>query len=100
MAPAFIESLRAAVPLELRELPRWVLWRKSPKKDRPGEFDKLPFYATTKAMRHGKQGTAEDRANLVTFEEAVGELTKGARFDGVGFAPLDGDLFFSSFQAS
>ena len=38
-------------------------------------------------MRHGAQGSAEDRAQLGTFDEALAALESG-RYDGVGFAML------------
>lgn len=76
--------LRNPPPGELRELRGWLVWRfvQDPGEQKPR---KVPFYVRGRAR--GKQGTPEDRAQLVTFEEADAARARG-NFDGVGFCPL------------
>ena len=74
------------IPQELRRLKQWLLWRYVPKKGKPGEFDKVPFYAHG-APREGAQGSPEDRAALATFEDVRAEFERGGH-DGVGLAML------------
>lgn len=78
----------ANLPQAMRDLPQWLLWRKEQfagdKKPR-----KVPYYASGR-KRRGEQGSPDDRAALVTFDEALAAL-EARRFDGVGFAFLPGD---------
>jgi KaiC/GvpD/RAD55 family RecA-like ATPase len=76
--------LRNPPPLEMRELRGWLVWRFIQEHGEP-KPRKVPFYVRGRAR--GKQGTPEDRAELVTFEEAQAACTRG-NFDGVGFCPM------------
>lgn len=80
MAKKF-EHLQA--PDALRELKGWLVWRWVRRPDRPKAL-KMPYYVSGSVRKHA-HGTAEDRALLVTFEEAkrVADLHD---FAGVGLA--------------
>jgi hypothetical protein len=84
-----LEDLQRNVPHELRELSAWLLFRLEPKAGKPGEWDKVPYYASG-AKRHGRQGSPEDAEHLTDFPAAMAALTgqRGAWFDGVGLALL------------
>jgi len=72
------------VPQPLRDLPGWLIWKfeeNGTKKPR-----KVPYYARG-GRRHGVQGRPEDRAQLVSFQDALTQANARG-FDGVGFAPL------------
>ena len=86
---AMLEDLRRNVPHELRELSAWLLFRLEPKPGKPGEWDKVPYYANG-TKRHGRQGSPEDAEHLADFAGAMQALAgpRGMRFDGVGFALL------------
>lgn len=77
-----------APPKLLMDAPAWVLWALEPNPDRPEKPQKVPYYARTQRKRHGKQGTPEDLAELVTFDRAARALERfPGRFRGVGFVP-------------
>jgi hypothetical protein len=78
----------AAVPLALRERAQWLCWRLE---EKPGAKKpaKMPYYASGK-RRTGVQGSAEDRAALVTFDAAVAAMAD-RKFSGIGFAFLPDD---------
>lgn len=70
-------NLIANVPHGLRDLKAWVLWKKGKVRplDKPDgttklKFDKVPYYVSG-GKRHGTQGSAVDRAKLVTFDVAL-----------------------------
>lgn len=73
-------------PDALRGMRAWLLWKSAPHPEKPNKRRKVPRYAGTGAFR-GAHGTPEDRAQLVTFDEAKAALLKGG-YDGVGFATL------------
>ncbi len=75
--------LTTQCPAELRTLPAWLMWRLEyhEGEDKPR---KVPFYASG-ARRHGKQGTAQDRQQLVTFDAARAAAAR-RNMDGVGIA--------------
>lgn len=83
----------AAIPTTLKSEKAWLLWRKVPKEKDPSRFDKVPHYANGK-LRRGVQGTDIDRAQLVTFDEALKSLGQSKfsfnPFTGVGIASLPG----------
>ena len=90
--PALSEQW-ASVPDELKSEKAWLLWRKVPKPNKPGKFDKVPHY-TNGEMRKGIQGSEKDKANLVTFKNAVKALEKsGNKFAGLGIAALPGSTW-------
>jgi hypothetical protein len=72
-------------PSDIRNLPAWLIWRLEhhENEDKPR---KVPYYAGG-SKRHGKQGTPEDCAKLVTFDAAKRAAAKRG-FDGVGLATL------------
>ncbi|WP_394761980.1 AAA family ATPase [Phenylobacterium sp.] len=74
-------------PLELRDIPAWLLWRYE---QHPGEPKprKIPYYLDGR-KRHGRQGSPEDRARLVTFAAARSAAARG-NYEGVGIALLPG----------
>jgi hypothetical protein len=82
-----------APPRTLDELKRrriWLCFKLIPKSDGSGKFDKVPHYAASGAKRSGKQGADADRAQRVTFDEAVAAAARH-RLDGAAIAPLPGD---------
>jgi putative DNA primase/helicase len=80
----------AALPPEITRLRNWLVWRMLPQEG--GKPRKVPYYASGPA-RPNQQGTAEDRALLATFEEAVAAIQRSQSWErpytGLGFAPLD-----------
>lgn len=83
-----IERLNLAVPANIHKLKQWLMWKYEPAA-RPGDKDrKVPYYANN-TRRRGEQGGQEDRARLVTFDEAIAALRSGV-FTGVGIALLEG----------
>jgi hypothetical protein len=75
-------------PAPLRHLTSWLVWRfehlAGEKKPR-----KVPYYANG-VRRFGVQGSAKDRAQMVTFDAAIRAAVRGG-YSGVGIALLDGD---------
>lgn len=76
-----LENLRA--PDALRELKGWLVWRWVQKPGRP-KPSKMPYYVKG-GVRKGDMGSAQDRANMVTFDEAK-EFAIRHDFAGVGLA--------------
>jgi hypothetical protein len=76
------------IPELLKAQHNWLVWRLTQK---PGQKkpSKIPYYATNGVMRSGEQGSQEDRAQLVSFEEALAAAERGG-FSGVGMALLPG----------
>lgn len=68
-------------PRELRELGRWVMWRKEKKED--GKWTKVPY------RPDGKRASATDPADWSAFEECAEAV---ARFSGVGFVLAGGQV--------
>ena len=71
-------------PPELADRRIWLTWR-IVQRER-GKPDKVPYYATTGVLR-GKHGTPEDRAELVSYDQAVAAAAERGH-DGVGLALL------------
>lgn len=80
MAKKF-EHLQA--PDALRELRGWLVWRWVRRPDRPKAL-KMPYYVSGPVRKH-THGSTEDRALLVTFEEAK-KAADLHDFAGVGLA--------------
>ncbi len=74
-AELLIARIREQVPAQLLELPVWLLH----------DADKTPYYADG-SKRRGVLDSAEDRARLVTFEEAARALERVTRACGLGVA--------------
>src|SRR6185312_4565461 len=88
-----INRWRASTPEELYDLHVWLLWQRRPKPGKPGKFDKIPRYASG-YQRHGVNGGADDRAQLVDFGDILVAYRRG-RCDGIGVALLP-DMPFSA----
>ena len=67
-----MSDLYQNIPAELRDLPRWVLWRFVQVGERK---TKVPF------QRHGAKASSTDPATWCSFDEA----TQAQGFDGIGF---------------
>jgi hypothetical protein len=76
------------VPQELRDRPQWLVWRFEHQKDEK-KPRKVPYYVNGQ-RRQGTQGSEDDRLQLVLFDAAINEMSRG-KYDGVGFAFLPGD---------
>lgn len=92
---ALTQSLRADfhnnhenIPAELKGLPAWLVWQIGSINAEKGKASKIPVYATTGMNRRGDQGSPDDRANLVTFDEAMKAFRRSKRFAGLGIATL------------
>jgi hypothetical protein len=70
-----------AIPAELRELPRWVVWRWGDVDPKTGKRKKPP-YQPTKPSEHA---SSTNHTTWGTFEQAVSLVNAGSA-DGVGFA--------------
>lgn len=80
MAKKF-EHLQA--PAALRDLKGWLVWRWVRRPDRPKAL-KMPYYLSG-SVRNKAHGSHEDRALLVTFDEAR-DFAEKHDFAGVGLA--------------
>ena len=72
-------------PSMLRSLPGWLVWRFE-YFDNETKPRKMPYYISG-IKRHGTQGLAPDKAQLVPFEAAKAAAIRMG-YDGVGFATL------------
>jgi hypothetical protein len=82
-----VRLLEQNVPAELRKKRIWLLWQGVFNSER-NKWDKIPYY-TNGQKRHGQNGSAEDRAALVTFEQALKALAApSGEYDGLGIALL------------
>ena len=78
-----IERIRGAVPRQLLDLPVWLLWKQV---NSPGKKPrKVPHWADG-SPREGELDSAEDRARLVTFEEAARVFLRNVGYAGLGIA--------------
>jgi putative DNA primase/helicase len=79
------DRLMLIVPDELRSLKSWLIWKRIPV---PGKKDrKVPMYVSG-PTRHGEQGSAADRSNMVTFDEALRAFRERLDVAGIGLAML------------
>lgn len=92
---ALTRSLRADflknyenIPVELKRIACWLVWQIGSIDTEKGKASKIPAYATTGKNRSGAQGSPDDLANLVTFDEAMKAFRRNNRFAGLGFATL------------
>jgi hypothetical protein len=67
----------------MKDLPGWLVW-KLEQFEGEAKPRKVPYYVIG-GRRQGPQGTREDRARLVTFNDARAAAARGG-FAGVGFA--------------
>ena len=84
-----IDRYRLAVPPSIQHLRLWLVWRFEPAREPGKKALKVPHYAGSGARRSGVQGSPEDRAQLVTFEEALTAFA-GGRWSGLGIALVTG----------
>jgi hypothetical protein len=70
-----------SIPQELRDLPRWVVWRWEPDPEKPDKPRKPPFCAAD-LRRHA---SSTNEATWSTFEKALSVIERG-KADGLGFA--------------
>lgn len=82
-AIAYPKPLPVIAPSAMQDLPAWLIWKFEPGEKKPR---KVPYYADG-GRRQGPQGSAQDRAQLVTFDAALA-AAKRRGFEGVGFATL------------
>ena len=76
------------IPADLKAVKGWVVWVAKEKADpQPGKFEKMPFYPSGQ-LRKGTQGSAEDKAQLGTFEQAFTTFKEIPRYAGLGLAML------------
>lgn len=76
MIPTGVEN----IPSELRELPRWLVWRKEA---RNGAETKIPY------QTNGRHAKSTDPSTWTTFDEALEAFNRGG-FTGLGFVLGDG----------
>ena len=80
-APRINQPTWEKIPLELRLIPRWVVWNWVEKS--PGKWTKPPMQTSN------YPAAVDTQAHLTTFEQAKAAVIAG-RFHGVGFV-FDGD---------
>ena len=76
----------ANIPDALKQRKAWLVWQASHLNPERGKFGKVPFYPRSRMRRHGQQGSAEDRAALGTFDDAIATFEADERFAGLGLA--------------
>lgn len=76
-----------SVPIELRNLPQWVLWRYETR-GVDSKPTKVPY------QRNGTGASSTDPAHWITFEEARSEFsTNPSKFSGIGFVFTNTDPY-------
>ena len=79
-----------AIHADLKAMPNWLAWRLVQKAGAK-KPSKIPYYLNG-APRPGRQATAEDRAQLSTYDKLIAMVSaSGGHYTGVGFALLPGD---------
>jgi putative DNA primase/helicase len=78
-------ALRANVPKELKAKRAWLLWKQGPAPEAGKKRRKVPCYASG-VNRRGELDSPEDRAQLVTFDEAMAAYLKNDQWVGLGLA--------------
>lgn len=73
------------IPLELRELPHWVVWKYGGRR-LSGKREKPPYSAKT-----GKKTSIHWRDNFASFDVALSRFMRGG-FDGLGLGLFEPDL--------
>jgi putative DNA primase/helicase len=68
------------IPTELKELPRWVMWKRSTRTSRDGtqKVTKEPYHP------NGHKASSTDEATWSTYEDVIKALETG-KFDGIGW---------------
>lgn len=67
----------AGIPWQMRDVPRWGLWRSEVRRERP---TKVPFSALT-----GHEASSTKATDWTSFARAAAVLVRGRRHDGLGF---------------
>ncbi|WP_156127310.1 VapE domain-containing protein [Methylobacterium sp. UNCCL110] len=73
----FKEPNFQAIPQELKNHPKWMVWKVEPKPNKPNELGKVPYNLK------GYRASKSDPKNWITFEQAKTAYEKGG-FDGIG----------------
>jgi putative DNA primase/helicase len=76
------------IPTEIRQLPAWLVWKCPEISKETGKVKKVPLYTTNGKNRSGTQGSPDDIANLVTFDQAFEYFRGHEGIAGVGFCTL------------
>lgn len=76
-------------PASLKSRPQWLVWKFEPGATPEAKPRKMPYYASGR-RRSGTQGSAADRALLVTFDAAIAAAQR-LKMEGIGFAFLPDD---------
>jgi putative DNA primase/helicase len=75
-----------AIPLELRELEQWVLYRLQARK---GKATKVPY----QVAHAGRRASTTDPDTWATFDAAIEAHERRGRGDGIGFVFTAGDPY-------
>ena len=76
------------IPPDLKQVKAWLVWvAKEKTKPVKGKFDKVPHYKHG-GVRKGTQGSAEDKAALASFDDALAAFNANAGYAGIGIALL------------
>ena len=65
------------IPQEMKDHPKWLMWKALPKKDKPNELGKVPF------QTNGKMAQKNNPKHYATFQQVKAAYETG-EFDGVG----------------
>ena len=76
-------------PASLKSRQQWLVWKFEPGATPEAKPRKMPYYASGR-RRSGTQGSAADRALLVTFDAAIAAAQR-LKMEGIGFAFLPDD---------
>lgn len=76
-------------PASLKSRQQWLVWKFEPGATPEAKPRKMPYYSSGR-RRSGTQGSAADRALLVTFDAAIAAAQR-LKMDGIGFAFLPDD---------
>jgi hypothetical protein len=83
--PQVLPVLLESIPQDLKDIPRWVLWKSRPRKKPDGTktWAKMPYAAT------GTPGSSTDAKTWCTYDEAADAHMLGD-YDGLGFVLGEG----------
>jgi len=84
-----IVRYRLALPERARKLDIWLVWRFESAARAGDKPLKVPYSARTGQRRSGVQGSPEDLAQLVSFDDALAALRSG-HWTGLGIAHVPG----------
>jgi predicted P-loop ATPase len=73
----FKEPNFQAIPQELKNHPKWMVWKTEPKPNKPNELGKVPYNLK------GYRASKSDPKNWLTFDQAKTAYESGG-FDGIG----------------